>query len=419
MTRSPFRDRNFRLWFSAETLLTVSMSSQLAVSLLLIDLAGSLSIAGFLSSAIATTELLAGAVGGAFADRYARKRVIRQCILTSVASIVILICVILSVQRGLLTSPWLLVSLLCLATIVIAASEALADPSMDAALKELITPEQYPRALSAAQARTSLVSLGSRPIVGFLYGITPILPFIIRLLCDSSFLLLLNKVTTSFDPPSSSPPTGRRGLGSLLSFYQEAWEHIRRDPVIRIVILCAPLVNLMVFTGMNWTVFSLRDAGNAPAVVGLVTAGFSLGSVLGALVAPRLTDHLGSGRLASAGLIWMSAVFFMMFSLADNHLLLFALAVLSMIPSVSIGSGLFAHVFARTPSVLQGRTLGVFTVVNGLATISAPTLAAFAVEHDQTAALAAGLGLLSMTGIAMLILTPQTRQLPALKDLST
>lgn len=57
MTHSPFRDRNFRLWFSAETLLTVSMSSQLAVSLLLIDLAGSLSIAGFLSSAIATTEL--------------------------------------------------------------------------------------------------------------------------------------------------------------------------------------------------------------------------------------------------------------------------------------------------------------------------------------------------------------------------
>ncbi|WP_067783047.1 MFS transporter [Actinomyces vulturis] len=393
------------------------MSSQLAVSLLLIDVSGSVSSAGLLSSVVAAMELLGGILGGALADGYSRKTVIRRCVMTSVASIATLILVLSAYFNGLVSAQWLIMAAVSLITMIVAASETLADPSMDAALKELITPEQFPRALSAAQARTSLVSLASRPVTGLLYGVTPVLPFLVRLACDSSFLVLLHKVTASFDPPGAYPGHSRPGLISLLSSYREGLRHVFGDPVIRIVMLCAPLVNLLVFTGTSWAVFSLRSAGTSALSVGLVTSGFTIGSLVGAAAAPLLTDRVGSGRLAIAGLLWMGASFFTMFSLHESHYALFAVAILGMIPSVSIGSGLFAHVFARTPSEIQGRTFGVFTLVNGLATIAAPTLAAFAVDHQQSQALRLGLTVLASAGIAILALTRDIRQLPALREL--
>lgn len=120
-------------------------------------------------------------IGGGIADTGDRRRIIAHCVTTSVVLMAIL-TIALGVHQ---VRSWADSTVLgCVVTgcaIAVAASEALADPAMDAALKELITPAQYPRAMSAAQARTSLVSLASRPMTGALYGLTPVLPFLLRL----------------------------------------------------------------------------------------------------------------------------------------------------------------------------------------------------------------------------------------------
>ena len=60
VSSSPFASRDYRRWFAAETFLTVSMSTQLAVSLVLIDLWGSVSVIGMLSSAVSEVSTIIG-----------------------------------------------------------------------------------------------------------------------------------------------------------------------------------------------------------------------------------------------------------------------------------------------------------------------------------------------------------------------
>ncbi|ERF67517.1 hypothetical protein [Cutibacterium granulosum] len=113
----------------------------------------------------------------------------------------------------------------------------------------------------------------------------------------------------------------------------------------------------------------------------------------------------------------MATILLVMFTTPTSAVVVFILATACMIPSPSIGSALFAHVFHRIPSDFQGRTLGIFTFVNGLATVAAPTLAALAVDHHASRALGIGVTALGAAGIAVLTTSRSIRHLPALKEL--
>lgn len=449
---SPFASRDYRRWFAAETFLTVSMSTQLAVSLVLIDLWGSVSVAGVLSSVISAVAWIGGVIGGGVADTGDRRRIIAHCVTTSVVLMAILIIALGVHQVGSWADSTVLGCVVTGCAIAVAASEALADPAMDAALKELITPAQYPRAMSAAQARTSLVSLASRPMTGALYGLTPVLPFLLRLVCDSTFLVLLTRIRASFQPggrPKSSrgmESSGQSGDASaqtsdtqisdrgvdetgsrhrvpppsrdqFLTAYRHGLRAVWQDVVVRLTIFCAPLVNLMVFTATSWVVFTMRDVGHDSLTIGLVSAGFTVGSLIGAALTPKVTDTVRSGWIAIVGLAWMATILLVMFTTPTSAVVVFILATACMIPSPSIGSALFAHVFHRIPSDFQGRTLGIFTFVNGLVTVAAPTLAALAVDHHASRALGIGVTALGAAGIAVLTTSRSIRHLPALKEL--
>lgn len=414
---SPFKNKDFRNWFLAESLLTVSMSAHLAMSLVLIDVSGSLAFAGGVASVIAAMQLIGGVLGGALADHVSRKLLIRRCAYVGIASIASLVILLAGYYSGLYGTSSILVMLIALLAMIVSASEALADPSMDAALKELITPEQYARAMSAAEARAGVVSLASRPATGALYAITPLLPFLIRLICNTTFLVLLNKVKRSFDPSHIDTSEQPFNPIKILTSYKEGMKHVFADPVIRMVILCAPLVNLMVFTGSSWVVFYMRSTNQEAWLIGLVTAGFTIGSLIGAGLSPFLTDRIPSGILAIMGLSWMALSLFVIFLFGQQLPVLFIATIACMIPSPSIGGSLFAHVFARTPSELQGRTLGTFTLCNGFATILAPTLAAAAVTSMDTLTLGLSVIALGLFGILGLLFTPSVRALPALRNL--
>lgn len=445
---SPFASRDYRRWFAAETFLTVSMSTQLV----LIDLWGSVSVAGVLSSVISAVAWIGGVIGGGIADTGDRRRIIAHCVTTSVVLMAILTIALGVHQVGSWADSTVLGCVVTGCAIAVAASEALADPAMDAALKELITPAQYPRAMSAAQARTSLVSLASRPTTGALYGLTPVLPFLLRLVCDSTFLVLLTRIRASFQPdgrPKSSrrmessdqsgdasaqasdtqisdrgvdetgsrhrvPPPSR---DRFLTAYRHGLRAVWQDVIVRLTIFCAPLVNLMVFTATSWVVFTMRDVGHDSLTIGLVSAGFTVGSLIGAALTPKVTDTVRSGWIAIVGLAWMATILLFMFATPTSAVVVFTLATACMIPSTSIGSALFAHVFHRIPSDFQGRTLGIFTFVNGLATVAAPTLAALAVDHHASRTLGIGVTALGAAGIAVLATSRSIRHLPALKEL--
>lgn len=210
------------------------------------------------------------------------------------------------------------------------------------------------------------------------------------------------------------PPPSR---DRFLTAYRHGLRAVWQDVVVRLTIFCAPLVNLMVFTATSWVVFTMRDVGHDSLTIGLVSAGFTVGSLIGAALTPKVTDTVRSGWIAIVGLAWMATILLVMFTTPTSAVVVFILATACMIPSPSIGSALFAHVFHRIPSDFQGRTLGIFTFVNGLATVAAPTLAALAVDHHASRTLGIGVTALGAAGIAVLATSRSIRHLPALKEL--
>lgn len=414
---SPFHSADFRKWYLAETLLSLGVSTQFAMSLLLIDIAHSLAFAGIVASVLEGVTLLGGLVGGAFADHRARRSMIQRCVVVNIGTVVVLILMLASHEFGIAMPSGLLLIAVTLVAMLMTISGALADPALDAALKELIIPEQYPRAASAAEVRNSLIALGSRSVTGALYSLAAVCPFIVRLACDCGFLAAIRGIRRSFDPPLSERQHAPMGLVRMLKTYREGMKHVFGSPVIRTITLCAPLVNLMVFTGSSWMLFSMRSAGASAFLIGVVTSGFAIGSMTGAFIAPRLTDKTPSGILAMSGLVWMTCMFFLTVMFVERPVLLCVMAAVCMFPSPAIGGAMFAHVFANTPSELQGRTMGLFTLFNGLATIPAPSLAALGVAHHAAPQVAAGVAFLSIVGIAALALTPATRRLPSLQNL--
>lgn len=415
-SHSPFADADFRRWFAAETLLTVSMSTELALSLMLIDVSGSIALSGALASAISAVTLVCGVVGGGLADARNRRRIIRRCLWASILSMVTLLAALLAHHMGAPIATGALTFLIVASAAVVAGAEALADPSMDAALKELIEPAQYPRAMSAAQARTSLVSLGGAPATGALYGVSPFLPFVLRLLCDGSFLVLLKGIRRTFEPPRTGRGRLPLSVRSFLASYREGLGWVFSDSVVRTVVVCAPLVNLMVFTAGSWVVYSMSARDASPSLIGLVSMSFAVGTLIGSAFTPWLTDNVPSGRLAIAGLSWMALTLLAIFLFGVDPVVLSVLSCACMLPSPSIGAGLFAHVFRRTPSELQGRTLGVFTLMNGIATVSSPAIAAVAVACDGSLVLGVAVTALGVLGILALVLSRSVRGLAPLKE---
>ena len=73
-----------------------------------------------------------------------------------------------------------------------------------------------------------------------------------------------------------------------------------RVPVLRTVVIAAPLVNFA-FTGVFFTVtLAMRQHGTSTAVIGLVQAGIAAGGLLGAVLAPRLQGRLRLSTMAAA-----------------------------------------------------------------------------------------------------------------------
>lgn len=94
----------------------------------------------------------------------------------------------------------------------------------------------------------------------------------------------------------SPEPVATRSAGdtSLRAAVLEGFRQLGREPLLRVVIVAPAAMNcLLTAAGAIEIVFLVRDVGLSPGPIGVLLATGSVGGLVGALVAGRLTDHVG------------------------------------------------------------------------------------------------------------------------------
>ncbi|KQB87360.1 MFS transporter [Corynebacterium lowii] len=416
---NPFRRGDYRWWFLAETALECSASLGLAITLILVQVTGSVSAAGLIGGISSAVALLATFLGGALGDALPRRRLLLTTGSFSLACnlllTILLVMGIAGVTGG--AAPWsvIVVALLC---VVVEASAAFRDPVLDASLKQIITPEEFPRAMSAAQARSSTLSMAGAPAAGWLFAVASFVPFAVRSVCDVVSLVLVRAIRADIGPrlhEGEEPRQSRRkiagltGLWRAITSFSEGWHHLRSRPELFRLLLCAPLVNLTVFGTMSWVVYRLTTDGHGSAVVGFASAGFAIGGVVGAALTPVLTDRFPAGWLVIVGLGFSMLVLCAMYAVPREPWVLMVLAGFSMLLSPALNGALFGYVFEVTGEALQSRVMATFALLGGLSTALAPVLASQAVMRGADAALGIGVGALGIAGVVWLASSSQVR----------
>jgi MFS transporter len=270
------------------------------------------------------------------------------------------------------------------------AANVLFDPSASAALPALVADEQLERAWAATEARVYAAGLVGPALGGFLFGLGRAVPFAGDAASYLVSAVAVSRIRGKFRAERS---------GDRKALWREVADGLRlvwHNPLLRAVVIQAPLINFA-FNGAIFTItLALRRHGTAPGTIGLAQAGIALGGLLGALIAPRLQGRLPLRQLV----ILMTTVGTAMFAVAAVVLpsTLVALPVaVNILLAPAANAALIAAMMRATPEDMRGRVNStVFQAATSLAAL-APLTSGLLVEHFSgqwaMAAFAAAMGL--------------------------
>lgn len=361
------RNTSFRLLWIGQVLSDTGTSAAfIAYPLLVLALTHSAVIAGLVGTVRLVVELLLGLPGGALADRLDRRLTMIACDSTRA---VVLGGLAVLVLLHLVSWPIVLV-----VAAIDGAGSILFDPAATAALPAIVADQQLEQAWAATEARQYAASLVGPAIGGALFGLGSAIPFV----GDSASYLVsagtASRIRGRFRPHRTSERT---------SLLREAADGIRlvwKQPLLRAVIVQAPLVNFA-FSGVIFAItVALRSHGTAPGVIGLAQAGISVGGLLGALIAPRLQGRLPLSRLVVVLTVSATILFVTAAAALPSTLVALPIAVTFLLAPAA-NAGLFAAMLRAAPEDMRGRVNN--TVVQAATALAAlsPLTAGLLVEH--------------------------------------
>jgi MFS family permease len=368
VARSPLRSRDFRLLFASYGISSVGSE----VTVLALPLAAAVLLGaspwqmGLLVAAGTAPYIGFSLVVGAWVDRLRRRRLLM--VTADLVAAAALVTVPAAWWAGVLT-----VNQLVVVELLVGAARVTFRPTFSAHLPDVVPDEHVTEASSRLRAAEAGAMLAGPGLGGTL---VQVLSAPVAVLADTaSFLasaLLVGKVRSP-ERVGHVAPARRR----LVTEIGEGMAHLLRDGRLRAVALTAASVNffgLMIFALL--VVYLTRVHHFTPLMIAAVTVAGGIGSLVGALVAPRVSARVGRGRtilLASA----IFSVGMLAFPLADGPRwsVLTVLAVNEVV--VGVGIMLFdvttgALVITDTPRELLGRVnTSLSTVTQGVKAVGA------------------------------------------------
>jgi len=347
-----WRNRDFTLLWTSQVASTVGTRvTAVAYPLLVLLLTSSPALAGVVAFAQTLPFLLLYLPGGAWIDRWDRRRTMIACELGRTVALgsVAVVAVVGGVSA-------VTVAQLVVVAFVEGALFVLFDLAEGAALPHIVAAEQVPAAVAYNQARIQGADLLGQPLGGILFAASPALPFAV----DAATYLLSGGAVAAI---RSRLQSGRAAATTRLrAQIAEGLRFVRGSAFLRDAVVLVAGMNL-VFNGLFLAlVVRARDLGATPAQIGLVLGVFGLGGVLGSLAAPWLHRRL-PGRLILVGTAWVWAGLLLLQPLAPSPLLLGVIAGAGALLGPPFNVVIGAYVYRVTPDELMGRVRSTIRLV--------------------------------------------------------
>jgi MFS family permease len=356
-TFQALRHRNFRLIWSGLAVSAVGTWMQIvAQSLLVLELTHGSAIAlGTVALTQAMAFLLFAPLGGSFADRHDKRRVllVTQTLMMGLAILL----------GGLVATGIIRFWMIPLTAFTVGVTLSFDQPARGALVTALVPKEDLMNAISLQSAVFNGASLLGPVLAGFaLSAIGYAGNFFLN---AASYLAVLVALFLVRDPEADGPGThgkGKAGKGLLASAY-EVLGHVGRDTVLpgtllayAAVLFFSPSVALMA------PVFVRQILHAGPSQLGILFAASGCGTVASALIVASLGDFPHKPRLLFGSiLIWTMALAAIGLS-ASLRLALPALFVLGAAQSAA-GSAAVTLLQTRVPPDMRGRAMSLNTLL--------------------------------------------------------
>ncbi|PYC71008.1 MFS transporter [Streptomyces tateyamensis] len=287
---SLWRDRRFvRLWSGVTVSQFGDRVSDLAVPLIAVGVLHASTMAVSVLAALVWTPNLLAVFAGAWVDQQRSKQ--RLLVIADLVRAVALVSLPAACLYGAVTMAQLFV-----VAVVVGAAGVLFNTAYAPFFAHLVPRAAYLEANSRLSASRSASYLGGPALGGML---VQLLGAPVAVLADAlSFAgsaLLVGRIRVAAPPPAERPEPMLQRARAGLAF-------VVRHPVLRASLGCCTTVNFFTFIPAGLLVlFANRELGLSAGTIGFAMGIAATGSLLGAVLAPRMARAIGMGRTVVLG----------------------------------------------------------------------------------------------------------------------
>lgn len=297
--RPPLRvNREFwLLWVGQASSTLGSMSSALAMPLLVLALTGSPAQAGLVGFVATGSEMVMLLLAGVVADRVDRRGLMRWCDAGGAAGMAAL-----ALTLALGRPP--LIELLGLA-LVEGSLSALFLVAHSGAVRHVVVPTDLPTAVARNQAYRQAAVVGGPPLCGLLFAVARPLPFVI----DAISYLLSYLMITAIRIPLQQSPQPSKSREPRRPRLLDGVRWIFAEPFLRASVLYLTGVAFVLPALVLSVIVRASAHGVSATEIGVIFALSGVGGVAGALVAPWIQQRWPPGGvLLTIGAVYAAAI---------------------------------------------------------------------------------------------------------------
>ncbi|WP_158319011.1 MFS transporter [Actinotignum schaalii] len=400
--------REYRAWFAGDLLQDLGAGiAMFAFPLVCLAVTGSPVHAGTVGFFQGAGTLLGILPGGVLADRHNRRTLRLVSSGLGVLAQVALVAFLLTGTAN--------VANLAALAFLDRLRNSLLSPASNSMLKQVVPGRLLPNAVAANQGRDAAVTLATGPAGGALLAINLYVPALAQIIGQVASMVATLRMRGDYRPGrrESSEGSARAGrLSRALAEFNESLRWIWDRTAVRVLLICACLLNLGLAGMMMSVTLGLASRGVTPALIGLLATALGCGALAGAMVAAKVVARVPSGVLIVAGFLLCAGVVALVPFLPGLGWIGAMYALMGLIiPAVN--AAVMGLITLMTPNELMGRVGSVSQFFSSGAAAFAPALAGWGIgtlgwELTQSAfALPTALAAFAMLASA------QVRRIPA------